>query len=188
MNSLKHSNRTICIDGVDVNVIQDIYHSDDQYVVVSSKITDNRVEDMIVTFDVFNFISEAEQYIDNNVVLNLNEAEYSDDQLDTLDRAFIAVNDDYKPLVVKNTHLIKSVYSMNGVVCVHRIEYANKCSLSDKNVVVSSCYCYKENGEHWTKSAKVWKELTVHNSIDECIRSADKIVSHNYAMLKTLVV
>ena len=84
MKSLKHSNKTVCIEGADINVIQDIYHSDDQYVVVSSKIVDDQVEDMIVTFDVFNFISEAEQYIDNNVVLNLNEAEYSNDQLDAI--------------------------------------------------------------------------------------------------------
>ena len=187
MKSLKHLNKTVCTDSVNVEIIQDIYNVNDRYIVISSKVKGGNFGDVDVVFDVFETLVEAECYVKESAVLSLSETSFSANLLDRLDEAYTSTDSEFESLVVNNTHLIKNAYMTEDLICVQHIEYANKCALSDDCVVISSCYVYKQNDEHWTKSAQTWRCIYVYPNVDSCASAAQLVVNDNNNQLQNII-
>ena len=182
MKSLNHKVKKVLVEGIEGQVVQDLYQCEQLYVVATVNVVGGSVQS---SYDVFETLDAANNYFEAEN--DVTEAQFTTEQLKQLDDAYIDAGDGlYDSLVVQDHHLIKRNIERNNKTAIGHIEYANKCSNSDHCVTINTVYVY-DNDQHWKKTVKTWKYMHVYNNVDACVSAAKSLVAINQKMLETVI-
>ena len=193
MNQLKHKNAVYDFDNQSYNVMADVYQTNNNHfiscIAYKKAQSDERYSVLFDVHDNEQDAVKAVESIDASIVkLGSTERMFTNEQLDQLDLAYINADDQkYNNLTVFSTRLTKNVVQLdNGHFVVGHIEYNNRCTNSEKCIVLSSVsLCTGTTGKYSSDTVKVWKEIHVFDNVEQCAKNAREVVQLNANMMET---